>query len=151
MTTKPKSVEATAAPEAPTVAAPEAPSVNKKPFAINVAAPCHLAFAESVAHARNGYCFSEAPIAIQPNGWAFFQMILGNPDVHAIQAAKESTNLSIEQEQAQFRKAVAEEAKRLLEQQKKDELERQVAAIKAEQARQIRALEAATEAAIAKL
>lgn len=151
MTTKPKVADATPALETPTVAATEAPAVAKKPFSISVAAPCHIAFAESVIHARNGYTFSDGPIEVQPNGWAFFTMVAGSPNEFAIQNAKASAEMSLQEEERKYRKDIEAAAKRLLEQQQRDDFEKKKAAIKAEHEKALRALEAATEAAIAKL
>lgn len=141
---------------------PAAPAAPKKPFAISIAAPCHLAFAEAVVHARNGFTFSDGPIEIAGNGMAFFTMIQGSPNEHAIQSAKESSELSIEQEEAKYRKDVENAAKRIIEQQRRDELEKQVAeavashekqiaALKRQARNEIQQLERATAEEIAKL
>jgi hypothetical protein len=133
----------------PTV--PTAASAPRKPFAIKVGAPAHAAFNEAVIHARNGFIFSDGPIEMMANGWAFFEMHQGNPVEHIVQSAKESLEQSAQQEAIQYRKDVEEAAKRQLEAQQREALEKQVAAIRADQARQIAAAEKAAAAAIAKL
>jgi cell shape-determining protein MreC len=138
-------------PAVTTPAAPEAQAVQKKPFAIRIAAPANLAFAESVVHARNGYCFSDAPIEVMSNGMAFFTMIQGSPDEFAINKAKESTDLSRDAEEREHRRMVQEEARRLVEEEKLQELAKEKARIKADHDKALRALEDATAAAIAKL
>lgn len=153
-------VAKTATPAAPE--APEVPAVTKKPFSIRVQAPAHIAFNQAVVHARNGYCFSDAPINIQPNGWAFFTMIQGSPNEYAIQSAQESSNLSLQAEERQYQKDVETAAKRIIEQQRREELEQQVkqaaeeyekqiATLKRTAAAEIAALERATQAELSKL
>jgi hypothetical protein len=136
---------------APAAEAPVAASVARKPFAIKIGAPAHAAFNEAVIHARNGFIFSDGPIEMMANGWAFFEMHQGNPVEHIVQSAKESLEQSARQEAVQYKKDVEEAAKRQLEQQQREALTKQVAAIKAEQARQIAALEKAAAEAIAAL
>lgn len=128
---------------------PEAPAVAKKPFAIRIAAPANLAFAESVVHARNGYCFSDAPIEVMSNGMAFFTMVLGTPDELAIQKAKESTDLSREAEEREHQKQVREEARRIVEEEKRQALEREVKAAEDALQKQIAALRQKAAAEIA--
>lgn len=134
--------------------APEAPApapAARKPFSIKVGAPAHAAFNQAVMHARNGFIFSDGPIELLPNGWAFFEMHQGNPIEHIVQSAKETLEQSAREEAMQYKKDVEEAARRQLEQQQREVLEKQVAAIKAEQARQIAALEKAAADAIKKL
>jgi glycine/serine hydroxymethyltransferase len=104
-----------------------------------------------VYHARNGYVFSDAPIELMPNGMAFFTMVQGNPLEHIIENAKDSARISAQQEEHERQRSIREEAKRLVEDEKRVALAKQVAAIKAEQARQIAALEKAAAEAIAAL
>jgi hypothetical protein len=125
--------------------------VARKPFAIKVGAPAQAAFNEAVYHARNGYVFSDAPIELMPNGMAFFTMVQGNPLEHIIENAKDSARISAQQEEHERQRSIREEAKRLVEDEKRVALAKQVAAIKAEQARQIAALEKAAAEAIAAL
>jgi hypothetical protein len=133
-----------------TPAAPAAPAAVK-PFSIRIGAPCHAAFQEAVVHARNGYTFSDAPIELMQNGMAFFTMILGEANEYAIMKAKESTELSVAQEAAQYRRDVEEAAKRQLEQAKRAELEKQVAEAVAASERAIAKLKKDAAAELAKL
>jgi hypothetical protein len=133
-----------------TTKTPVAP-VPAVPFSINVGAPAHAAFAEAVQHARNGYCFSDGPIELTPNGFAFFTMIRGNPNEFAIQAAKESVERSVLEEERQYRKDVEQAAKAIIEQQQRDALAKQVAAAVAEHEKAIAKLKQQTEAEVAQL
>lgn len=144
MTTKsaPKAPEAVETPAAP---------VQRKPFAIRIQAPAHEAFNQAIVLARSGYTFSDEPVTMAPNGWAFFTLVLGSPDILYELKASESEQLSRDAEEREHQRQVREEAKRLMEQAKRDELEQQVAALKAQQAETIRKLEEATAAAIASL
>lgn len=122
-----------------------------KPFSIRIGAPCHAAFQEAVVHARNGYTFSDGPIELMPNGMAFFTMILGEADEHAIMKAKESVELSIQQAEAQYRRDIQEEAKRQIEASKRAELEKQVADAVAASEKAIAKLRKDAAAELAKL
>lgn len=132
-------------------AAPEAAPVARKPFSIRVGAPAHAAFNEAVIHARNGYVFSDAPIEMMPSGWAFFNMHQGNPVEHLIQSAVQTIELNAAKEEKERQEAIRQEARRLVEDEKLEALAKQVADIKAEQARQIAAVEKAAAQAIAAL
>lgn len=113
--------ESTATPAAP-VAAPA------KPFSIELIGPSYPLFQELCAHVRNGYVINrDAPVQLFQNGNAMISLHLGNPDETAIARAKESTELSQKREEAKYRKDVEEAAKRLIETQKRQELEKQVA------------------------
>jgi len=141
---------ATATPELVAQEAPvAAPAV---PFSIRIGAPMSAAFNEAVQHARNGYTFSDAPIEImEASGWAWFTMIRGNPKEYIINAAKASVERSVAEEAAQYRKDVAEAAKRLLESQQRAKLEADVAAATAALDKQIAELRKAAQAELAKL
>lgn len=137
--------------KASTPAAPAVPEVPQKPFSIKVGAPAHAAFNEAVVHARNGYCFSDGPIEIMPNGYAFFTMVIGQPNESAIQNAKASAELSVKEEAAKYKKDVEQAAKRLMEEQKRAELEKEVANATAALEKKIADLKKAAEAELAKL
>jgi hypothetical protein len=124
----------------------------KKPVSLQLIGPAFPIWNELAVHLRDSYVIDpNLGIEIASNGNAIVNLVLGNPDSSAIERAKESTDLAVQLERAAYEKAVREEAKRLLEQDKRDQLNKQVSAIKAEQAKQIRALEKATEVAIASL
>ena len=138
-------------PETPEVQSQEPTHVNGKPFEIKIAAVCHAAFEEAVVHARNGYTFSGGPIEIASNGWAFFSMVQGSPNDYAIMKAKESVTFSLEQEERDYRKDVEAAAKRLVEQQKREEIAKLVAEEVAAHEEKIKALEKKKAAVLATL
>jgi hypothetical protein len=148
MTSKPKAVEAAPAVEA---VAPETPVVQKKPFAIKVGAIAHQAMNQMVVLARQGYCVSEAPVELMPNGFMFFTAILGDPDQLVIQGAAEAMEFGRAEEERDYKKAVQDAAKAMLEAQRQEELAKRVAEIKAQQAKLIKAAEQEAQAAIAAL
>lgn len=122
-------------------AAPAAAEVPKKPFAIQLVGPGYTVLHELCAHVRNGYVINpDAPYEFFANGNVVFNLILGNPDELSIARAKESTEHSAALEEAQYRRDVAAAAKTMLEQERREALEKEVAAAVA-----------ASEKAIAKL
>lgn len=132
--------------------APEAVAAPARPFSIRIGAPMNAALNEAVQHARNGYCFSDAPIEImEASGWCWFTMILGDPKEYIINAAKASVERSVAEEAAQYRKDVAEAAKQMLEAQQRAKLEADVAAATAALDKQIAELRKAAQKELAKL
>jgi hypothetical protein len=143
---KTETAAAAAAAPAPTPVIPV-----RKPFAISVGAPAQAALAELVALARDGYTISEAPIDFAPNGYLFFQAILGNPLDYHVQKSRESAEIALANEDRERAKAVQEEARRIVEAEKREALAKQVETLKRQQAKAIAELEASTAAAIAAL
>jgi hypothetical protein len=124
----------------------------KKPVSMQLIGPAFHVWDELAVHLRDGYVIQpDLGIELGHNGNAIVNLIVGNPSAAAIDRAKGSNELAVAQQEAEFQRAVKEEAKRLAEQAARDDLEKQVAALKAEQERQIRALTKATETAIANL
>lgn len=138
-----------------TVEVPEAvvpPTLGPiKPFSVKVGAPANSAFQQAVVLAQAGYTFSDAPILMTPQGWAWFQMILAAPNAYAIEQARVSVQMSIDEEAAQYRKDVAEAAKAIFEEAKRAELERDVATATAALEEQIATLKRAAAAELAQL
>lgn len=132
-----------------TQTAPAAPA--RKPFSIQIIEPAVHAFQQACVHIRAGYVFADLPIELTPSGHAIFTLVLGTPDHHAVNKANESTADALAQEAAAYERDVQARAEALLADHKRKELEKQVAAMKAQQAKEIAALEKATAAAIAKL
>jgi hypothetical protein len=132
-----------------TQTAPEAPA--RKPFSIQIIEPAHHAFQQACVHIRAGYVFADLPIELTPSGHAIFTLVLGTPDHHAVNKANESTADALAMEAAAYEREVQARAEMILADYKKAELEKQVAALKAQQARDMAALEKATAAQIAKL
>ena len=127
-------------------------TIARKPFSINVIAPAYPAFQQACQHIREGYVFApDMPVELTPTGQAIFTLILGTPDHNAVNKAQESTEHALRLEAAAYEAAVQARAEVLLADYKKAELEKQVQALKAQQAREIAALEKATAAQIAKL
>lgn len=123
-----------------------------KPVTMTLMGPGHTIFQELAVHIRAGYVPNpDYPVEMFPNGNVSILLVLGNPTQHAIDKARESHDLAVLQQEAEFNRAVAAEAKRLAEQAARDELQRKVEALKADQAKAIRDLERATAAEIAKL
>lgn len=123
-----------------------------KPFSLNLIGPGVSVFQELCAHVRSGYVVNkDYPVDFYQNGNVSLMLILGNPDEIATAQAKESVELRIAQEQADYERRVKEEAKRLVEQQQKDELARTVAAEVAQHKRKIAEIEKQAAAALAKL
>lgn len=129
-----------------------APAAPKKPVALQLIGPAFPIWDELAVHLRAGYVIHpDLGVELAHNGNAIVNLVLGNPSPAAIERAHGSNELAQQQEQAAFDRAVKEEAKRLAEQAAREELERQVADLKAQSAAAIRKLEADTAAAIRKL
>jgi hypothetical protein len=129
-----------------------APAAPSKPFSIQLIGPAYPIFQELCAHVRNGYVVNkDAPVELFQNGNAMIWLHLGNPDEVAIAQAKESTDLHVAKEEAQYRKDVEEAAKRQLEQAKREALEKQVADAVAASEKAIAKLRKEAEAELAKL
>jgi hypothetical protein len=97
---------------------------------------------ELCAHVRNGYVVNkDAPFEFLPNGSVTFNLILGYSNELAIAQAEETTEHSVEMEEAQYRRDVAAAAKSMLEQRQREEYENQIAAQVAKHKSQIRELE----------
>jgi hypothetical protein len=123
-----------------------------KPVSLTLFGPGFKVFMELCVHVRNGYVVHpDFPVHFYPNGNVQAILVLGNPTQATIDMARESEQTARKQEEADRQRKIQAEAKRLVEQEKREELERQVAALQAEQAKAIRDLERATAAAIAKL
>jgi hypothetical protein len=109
-------------------AAPAAAPAPKKPFAIQLVGPGYIILHELCAHVRNGYVINpDAPYEFFANGNVVFNLILGNPDELSIARAKESTEHSAAMEEAQYQRDVAAAAKTMLEQERREALEKEVA------------------------
>jgi hypothetical protein len=124
----------------------------RKPFSINFCEPAFPAFQQACALIRAGYVFApDMPVELTPTGHAIFTLCLGTPDHNAVNKAQEATDHALRMEAAAYERDVQARAEVLLADYKRAELEKQVAALKAQQAREIAALEKATAAQIAKL
>jgi membrane-bound ClpP family serine protease len=129
-----------------------APVVAAKPFSIQLIGPAYPLFQELCVHVRNGYVINrDAPVELFQNGNAMLSLILGNPDEIAISQAKESTAHSVAQEESRYLKDVEEAAKRYVEQEKREALEKQVADAIAASEKAIAKLRKDAEAELAKL
>ena len=109
------------------------------------------AFNELILHARQGYTLSDGPIQITPTGWAWFTLVQGNPKDYIISAAKQSIERSQQEEAAAYKRDVEAAAKRLMEDEKRKQLEKEVASATAKLEREIAALKQAAQAELAKL
>ncbi|MCC2971072.1 hypothetical protein [Massilia sp. IC2-476] len=139
------------APEPQAVATPLDAPVMRKPFSVRIGATCHEAFNQAAYLARQGYIFSDGPIQVFPNGMAFFDMHLGTPVDYLVERAKETVRIGAEQEEADRQRAIKEEARRIVEEEKQAAAAKQIAALKAENARKIAQIQAEADAAIAAL
>lgn len=128
------------------------PLIQKLPFNINVCEPGVPAFQKACALIRMGYVFAkDIPIEIMPNGNAIFTLLLGTPDHNAVNAANEATEHGLMLEAAAYQRDVEARAKMMLEDYKKEQLQKQVEAEIAEHRRKIAEIEKAAVAAAAKL
>lgn len=129
------------------VAAPQ-----KRPFSIELIGPAVSIMQQVCAHVREGYVVNkDYPIQFHNNGNLSLMVNLGDPDQLAYKKAQESTEISIRQEEARYRRDVEEAAKRQLEQAKREELERQVAEAVAASEKAIQKLRRDAAAELAKL
>jgi hypothetical protein len=125
---------------------------TRRPFSIQIAEPAYQAFAYAAALIRLGYVFSpDFPVHITETGQALFTLILGEPGQAAVEKANGFIDLGNELEAAQYERDVQARAEVLLADYKRAEHEKQVAALKRQQAREIAALEKANAAALAAL
>jgi glycine/serine hydroxymethyltransferase len=99
------------------------PAVQNKPYCIEIFTHAHIAFAQSVCHAREGYCFSSdhVPEVFPQTGMARVVMHLGTPEQAIIDAAAVTTAEAIEQQRAAYEREVIEAARLMVDQQKRDE------------------------------
>ncbi len=109
------------------------------------------AFNEMILHARQGYTLSDGPIQITPTGWAWFTLVQGSPKEYIINAAKQSIERSQQEEAAAYKRDVEAAAKRLLEDEKRKQLEKDVADATANLEKQIAELRKAANKELAKL
>lgn len=127
-------------------------TVATKPTSLTLMGPGHSIFQQLCVHVRDGFIVHpDYPVEFFQNGNVSIMLIAGNPTQAAINMARESNELAVAQQEADFQKAVQAEARRLAEEAKRAELAQKVAAMRAEQAKAIRKLEEATAAEIAKL
>jgi hypothetical protein len=123
-----------------------------KPVSITLMGPGHVVMQELCAHVRNGMVVHpDLPVHFYENGNVQAILVQGNPTQAMIDMARQSEQTAREQEAAERQRDIQAEAKRLVEEEKRALLEKQKARIKAEHEKAMRALEAATEAEIAKL
>lgn len=128
------------------------PAAPAKPFSIELIGPAVSILQEVCAHVRNGYVINkDYPFNLFPNGNLSLMVVLGEPDKLAFTKAQESTDISLQQEEARYRRDVEEAAKRQLEQAKREELERQVAEAVAASEKAIAKLRREAAAELAKL
>ncbi|WP_313034075.1 hypothetical protein, partial [Massilia alkalitolerans] len=121
-------------------------------FSIELIGPAVSILQEVCAHVRNGYVINkDYPFNLFPNGNLSLMVVLGEPDKLAFTKAQESTDISLQQEEARYRRDVEEAAKRQLEQAKREELERQVAEAVAASEKAIAKLRREAAAELAKL
>lgn len=125
---------------------------TRKPFSIQIIEPAFPAFQQACQLIREGYIFApDAPVELTATGHAIFTLVLGTPDHDAVNKANEAKEHAVAMEAAQRQRDVEARAKTMLEDYKREQLAVQVAAMKAQQAKDIAALEKATAAAIAKI
>jgi len=128
------------------------PLIKKLPFHVNICEPGIPAFQRACALIRMGYVFAQdVPVQIMPNGNAIFTLLLGTPDHNAVNAANEATEHGLAMEAAQYQRDVEERAKMMLEDYKREQLQKQVSAEIADHKRKIAEIERAAAIAAAKL
>jgi hypothetical protein len=123
-----------------------------KPFSLHLIGPAIPVFQELCVHVRNGYVVNkDAPLEIFNNGNAQVFLHLGEPNEYAISQAKESTEHAARQEIVKYQADVEQAAKRLIEQERREALEKQVAEAVAASEKAIAKLRKDAEAELAKL
>lgn len=124
----------------------------KKPTSLTIVGPGYLAFAEAAVHVRNGYTFlpGVAPTIMETNGNAVIQLVLGCPHQSAVDAATATVEHALALEQVEFDKSVAAAAKRLFEQDKQAQIQKQLDAELKEHKANIAKLQAAVAESQAK-
>ena len=123
------------------VTAPVAQTNVKRPDTISIFTSGGNAWNELMVHVRNGFIITPGTVpVIFPDGNVSLLLCVGSPAPVAIQHAQETIERELREEEARFNERVREEAKRLVEEQAKADLQKRVAAA-----------EAAAEAAIAKI
>lgn len=123
-----------------------------RPASLHLIGPSNLAFAEAVVHIRSGYCFHpDRPVEILGQGNVSFYLVLGNVDQMVIDMAKDSTELAIQQQAAEFDAAVRHAAGIMVERQAREALEKQVAEAVAASEKAIAQMKKQAEAELAKL
>jgi len=121
--------------------APAAQTNVKRPDTISIFTNGSDAWNELMVHVRNGYVITPGTLPVVfPDGNASLLLCIGSPTPIAIKKAQETIDRELREEENRFNERVKEEAKRLVEEQAKADLEKRVAAA-----------EAAAEAAIAKI
>jgi hypothetical protein len=128
-------------------------SVGQKPYQLELIGPANLAMNEAACHIRAGYvpCPSRPPFIYPFNGNMQVWLVLGSPDETAIAAAKETSERGLREQNKQYAEDVAREVEVRVEQIKRETAAKRVEALKAQQAKDLAALEKATAAAIAAL
>lgn len=123
------------------VEAPAAQANVKRPDTISIFSSGGDAWNELMVHVRNGFIITPGTLPVVfPDGTVSLLLCIGSPAPTAIKKAQETIERELREEEARFNERVKEEAKRLVEEQAKADLEKRVAAA-----------EAAAEAAIAKI
>jgi hypothetical protein len=120
------------------------------PAFIECIGPAAPLFAEAAVHVRNGYIFhpDRAP-QIYENGNAHFFLIMGNPGQAALDLAKESRELHLRQAAARYEEDIKRQAQAMIEQNKRDEIAKQMAEVEANHARAMEKLKREAEAELA--
>lgn len=125
---------------------------KKQPFQLRLLGPANIVLAAAGVHIRNGYHFySDAPFQVLGNGFLDFYLVKGNPDANAINQAQADIEQAAALEEQERKRQIREEARLLVEAEKRAELEKQKKAIEAEHAKKIAQLEKDTQAIIAAL
>jgi len=123
-----------------------------RPASIHVIGPAYPAWAEAAVHIRDGYIFHpDRQVQLFENGNASFYLILGNPGQIAVDMAKASMDQAVLIQQGEYEAAVKREAAILVERQRREELEKQVADAVAASERAIAKLRKEADAELAKL
>lgn len=100
---------------------------SPKPYFLRLIGPTVPTLQEACVHIRAGYVFSSEPIEFfGPTGTCAFTLQLGQPEPYMVEKAAQAIAVATEQELANHKRAVAEEAKRLVEMEKRAELEQKV-------------------------
>lgn len=117
--------------------------VKKLPFVITICEPAYTGFDKATILCRQGYQFSpDAAVQVFPDGVVSMVLTIGTPTDAAVAAAEQAKVDALALEEIEFNRRVKEAARIMVEQEKREAKEKEVAALRAEQLKQIAKLEA---------
>jgi len=124
----------------------------KRPASIQLIGPAFPTLHEMAVHIRSGYVpHPGLPATISETGMVAMLLILGEPNLAAIERAKQSTHSALLLEQEQYNRDVKVAAANIVQQQKRDEIAQRIASAVAERDKAIAKLQRDADAELASL